>query len=225
MFDTIKGASILAMVVLFSAGNILAQEPSAEEELHVHRLKSSTTAPYDAFTYLNRVATAPGEDEPPAEFAGIVLYSRLPNVEGRMQLKVVEGFDRAAYLGYKSFMRAWPEPGNAVGNCVVCHTPATFGNDAKFVVDESGEAKVVPSLRNTQKSAEELKTIIQQKVATANRARADEIEVDESYKMIELTADDVDNLVAFVQSLVEVPEADFRDLIVNATILDTSDMM
>jgi hypothetical protein len=202
-----------------------AQEPTVEEELHVHRLKSGSTSPYDAFAYSNRVAGAPEDGQTPVEYAGNIIFSRLANIEGRIQLKVVKGFDRAEYLGYKSFLRAWPESeGIAVGNCVVCHIPPTFSNSATYVVDESGEAKAAPTLRNLKKTDAELKAILEKKVEMANKARAGGTKIDEAYALIQLTDADVDNLVKFLQSLNEVPEDHFRQLIVEATILDTSDM-
>lgn len=195
-----------------------AQEPSIEEELHIHRLKSGTTAPYDAFTYLNRVATGPIEGESVVEFAGNVIFSRLSNIEGRIQLKVVDGFRKSEYLGYKSFLRAWEEPeGVAVGNCVVCHTPPTFGSGT------AGEANAVPSLRNLKKTDAELKAIVQKKIELSEKARAGDTSVPEAYALLKLSETDVNDMVAFLKSLDEVPHEEFRDIIVRAEILDTSD--
>lgn len=218
-------------VAIFAAGAVLsvkhvyAQEETAEEHLHVHRLKSGETSPYDAFAYSNRVAGAPEVGQTPVEYAGNIIFSRLSNIEGRIQLKVVDGFQRPEYLGYKSFLRAWPESeGVAVGNCVVCHTPPTFGNTATYVVDESGQAKPAPSIRNLKKTDEELKTILQKKVEMAAKARGGDTKIDAAYQLVQLSDEDVNNLVAFLQGLKEVPEDHFRQLIVDATILDTSDM-
>jgi hypothetical protein len=219
-------AVTVSVVGILSLKSVQAQEPSVEEELHIHRLHTTTFSPYDAFTYLNRIPTAPDEGQSPAEFAGNVIFSRLSNMEGRIQIKEMEGFHRPAYLGYKSFLRAWPdEKGVAVGNCVVCHTPPNFTSGAKYIVDESGQPKAAPSLRNLKKTDAELKAIIQKKVQMAERARAGETSLDEAYKLIQLNETDVDNLVAFLKSLDEVPEDHFRQIIVESTILDTSDLL
>ncbi len=221
MKRSIKLASACA-AVMFVAGTLLsirqtqAQEKSVEEELHVHRLKSGETSAYDAFAYLNRVSAAPTQDETPVQYAGNVIFSRLANTEGRIQLKVVKGFQMPEYLGYKSFLRAWEETeGTAVGACVVCHTPAKFGGT---------DAKPAPSLRNLKKSNEELKKIVQQKVALAEKAKAGDAKIDQAYKLLVLDEKDVDNLVAFLQTLNELPHDEFRQIIVDATILDTSKM-
>jgi len=208
--------AILGVGTLWSTQQSFAQDKSVEEELHVHRLKSGETSAYDAFAYLNRVSAAPTKDETAVQYAGNVLFSRLANTEGRIQLKVVKGFDMPEYLGYKSFLRAWEETeGTAVGSCVVCHTPAKFGGT---------DAKPAPSLRNLKKSNEELKKIIQQKVALAEKAKAGDTKIDEAYKLLILSDKDVDNMVAFLQTLNELPHDEFRQIIVDATILDTSKM-
>jgi hypothetical protein len=208
--------AIFGSGVLWSMQSVRAQDKTVEEELHIHRLKAGTTSPYDAFTYLNRVADKPTTGETPVEYAGNVIFSRLANTEGRIQLKVVKGFQRPEYLGYKSFMRAWEETeGTAVGNCVVCHTPSTFGGT---------DAKPAPPLRNLKKSNEELKKIVLQKVAMAEKARGGDTKIDEAYKLVRLSEQDVDNMVAFLQSLNELPHDEFRQIVVDATILDTSDM-
>ncbi len=219
-------AAILVSGIGLSIKQANAQDETVEEHLHVHRLKSGETSPYDAFAYSNRVPGAPEEGQSATEFAGNIIFSRLTNIEGRIQLKVVEGFRKPEYLGYKSFLRAWPETeGTAVGACVVCHTPPSFsGKAATFVVDESGEAKTAPGLRNLKKTDAELKAIVEKKLQMAEKARAGGTKIDESYTYMSLTEADVDNLVAFLQGLNEVPEDHFRKLIVDATILDTSDM-
>lgn len=208
-------AALLAAGTLWSMQRVQAQDKSVEEELHVHRLKLGETSAYDAFTYLDRVPTAPTKDETPVQYAGNVIYSRLSNMEGRIQIKVPKGFGMPEYLGYKSFLRSWEEEGVGVGGCVVCHTPAKFEGTAE---------KPAPSLRNLKKSNEELKKIIQGKVAMAEKARAGDTKVDEAYKVLQLTDAEVDNLVAFLQSLTELPHDEFRQIIIDATILDTSKM-
>jgi hypothetical protein len=215
---------LVAATVIFAILSS-AYGQGVEEELGIHRLDTETFAPYDAAAYLNRIPTEPDEDATPVQYAGTVIYSRLPNIEGRVQVKILEGFDRDAYFGYKSFMRAWPDPGFGIGNCVVCHIPPTFTDGAKHVVDESGEAKMTPSLRNLNKSDEELTVILNQKVKLAEKARDGSIVIDEAYKVIELKESDVKEIVSFLQSLNEVPKEKFRQIIVDAEILDTTDII
>lgn len=222
----IRFAIIAAVGLSIPMAGSNAQDASVEEELHIHRLKSGETSPYDAFLYANRVGSGPNEGQSAVDFAGMVIFSRLSNIEGRVQLKIVDGFQRPAYLGYKTFLRAWPEiEGVAVGNCVVCHTPSHFTDSASHFVDNSGEAKETPALRNLKKTNAELESILREKLKMAEKARAGEVEIDEAYQLITLEEEDIKNLVAFLQSLNEVPEEEFRQLIVNAEILDTSDLI
>jgi len=202
-----------------------SQGQTPEEEFGVHRLESEATAPYDAVAYLNRIPLEPGEGETAVQYAGNVIYSRLANLEGRVEVKILEGFDRDAYFGYKSFMRAWPDPGNGIGSCVVCHTPGNFTDSAEHVVDETGEAKMTPSLRNLNKSDEELNAILKQKLKMAEKARESATDIDEAYKTIELKDSDIKEMVSFLQSLNEVPKEKFRQIIVDAEILDTTDII
>lgn len=219
-------SGLTALTLLAATGCVAQEEKSVEEELGVHRLQSDDTAPYDAFAYLNRIQAAPGEGQPPADYAGIILYSRLPNEEGRVQLKVVEGFDRAAYLGYKTFLRAWDDgTGLSVGACVMCHTPADFTDNAEHIMNKTFEPMITPSLRNLEKSDEEIEAAIRGKLEMAELARSGETNIDENLKLISLTDEDVTNLVAFIKSLREVSPEEFRQIIVDAEILDTTDML
>jgi len=220
LIPTACGAAIIILAFSIQA---LAQNP--EEDLSIHRLAAETTSPYDAIAYLNRIPLEPSEGQTPVQYAGAVIYSRLSNIEGRVQVKILEGFDRDAYFGYKSFMRAWPDPGQGIGNCVSCHTPANFTDDAKHIVDDSGEAKITPSLRNHKKSDKELEAIIRQKLLMAKKARDGSAKIDEAYKVIELKESDVKEMVRFLQSLNEVPKETFRKIIVEAEILDTTDII
>lgn len=214
-----------ALVALTALAGAAGADESVEEKLHVHRAQSDDTAPYDAFAYLNRIQLAPSEDQPPAEYAGLILFSRLPNVEGRIQLKIVEGFDRAAYLGYKTFLRSWDEGGPAVGACVMCHTPANFTDNAEHIMNKTYEPVITPTLRNLDKSDEEIEAAIRGKMEMAELARSGDTNIDEALKLISLGDEDVANLVAFVKSLRELPAEEYRQVIVDAEILDTSDML
>lgn len=125
----------------------------------------------------------------------------------------------------KTFLRSWDDPDFSVGNCVVCHTPTTFTNGKKYVVDESGEAKVTPTLRDMKKSGEELEKIIRHKMKMAAKAKAGEGNIDAAYKIMRLEEKDVDQLVKLMQSLDSVSKEKFRKIIVDAEILDTTDVI
>ena len=202
-----------------------AGEKSAEVDLGVHRLETTTTAPFDAFAHVNRVPQKLEEGETPASYAGVILYSRLRNIEGRIQVKVLEGFDGSAYFGFKTFLRTWQDkPEEGVGNCVSCHVPTTFSDDLEHIVDESEDAKATVSLRNLKKSDKELEAIVRGKMKMAEMAHAGKGNIDDAYKAMSLKDKDVKQLVSFLQSLNEISKGDFRQIILDAEILDTRDL-
>jgi len=90
---------------------------------YLRTLKTDLSAPWDAFASMNRIPTGPGAGETPEAYAGRV-FGRLANLEGRLQVKLVDGFDVDAYEGLKIFFRTSGE--SSVGNCVACHTPPIF---------------------------------------------------------------------------------------------------
>jgi len=221
--QSVRWLTAMCTIVTLTA---CAQEAKVESDLKIHRLESETTSPYDAFAYLNRVPDL-NEGEDPKSYAGTVLLSRLANEEGRILIKIVDGFDRSAYYGYKAFMRYWPEDEWGMGACVVCHHPPNFADagDKKYVVDSSGKAKAVPALRDTELSKKELKTIIQNKIKLAEMARAGKADnIDETYKLMQLSETDVEGIANFIRSLISTPKESYRDLILSATILDTTDI-
>jgi hypothetical protein len=221
--QSIRWLTAICMIVSMTA---CAQDAKVESELKIHRLDSENTSPYDAFAYLNRVPDI-NEGEDPKTYAGHVLLSRLANEEGRILIKIVDGFNRSAYYGYKSFMRYWPEEDLGMGGCVVCHHPPNFADagDKKYIVDSSGIAKAVPPLRNTKRSKDELKAIIEKKIKLAEMARAGKADnIDESYKLMKLSTSDVDGIAEFIRSMISTPKEGYRDLILSATILDTTDV-
>lgn len=200
-------------------------EKSAEEDLGIHRLTATTTAPFDAFAHMNRVPQELTEGETPASYSGVILYSRLRNQEGRIEVKVLKGFDGNAYYGYKNFLRTWADiDGIGVGGCISCHVPPTFSDGLEHIVDASGEAKATVSLRNLKKTDKELEAIVRSKMKMAEMARAGEGNIDDAYKATQLKDRDVKQLVAFLQSLNEIPKDKFRKIILDAEILDTTDL-
>ena len=216
--------AMLAVAAFAASGTAHAQK-SAEEELGVHRIQSTNTTTYDAWAHVDRIQPDPSEGATAEDYAGMIIFSRLSNLEGRIQVKTLKGFGRDAYLGYKAFMRAWPEPEQGVGNCVTCHTPSTFTDGASHIIDESGISKETPTLRDHHKTNADLEAIIRQKVKIALAAQAGNAQIDQAYQLIKLGDEDITNIVAFLQSLNTVTKEEFRNLILNAEILDTTDIM
>lgn len=167
-----------------------------KDKLHVHRLESSQRAAFDAFAYVNRIPLEPEADETQEDLAGRIL-GRLANQEGRVLVKLPPGMNRLAYRGFKIALGS--ETGQDFRySCVACHDIPDFA--------QTTSKPPIPSLRNRLISREELRELLK------NEAHCD----------IELDDDDVERLQAFLQSMLDVPDAKFRDLILKATALDTS---
>ena len=195
---------------------------SIEQKTKIHRLSTTKRAPFDAFVYVNRIPESPGEGESADDLSGRI-FGRLANQEGRIQLKLPPGMDRDTYIAFKTFFRYEPEGKAAVGNCAACHTPAEFTDFREHVVKKGGELKPTPSLRNLKSRSAAIKQAIIDKIAAAEQKRtgvADEI--DDAYAKINITMADVPRLVDFLNLLNDVNDSDFRNLILNATLLDTS---
>ena len=105
---------------------------------YLDTLRSSYTAPYDAFVYLNRINERLDEEgDDPVAFSGR-LFGRLANQEGRVLVKFPPGFDEEAYQGLKIFY-ATSGPAR-VGNCVACHYPPDFTDNLFHNTGVSQEA-------------------------------------------------------------------------------------
>ncbi len=93
---------------------------------YVGTLKTTDTAPYDAFAYLNRLNAGFAENDTPDDFSGRV-FGNLGNTEGRLSVKWPKPYDETAYQGLKTFYRVPGEDGTVkIGNCVACHHPPHF---------------------------------------------------------------------------------------------------
>jgi hypothetical protein len=193
---------------------------SVEEATRVHRLASTRRSAYDAFTYVNRLPEGPEEWENPIDVAGRI-FGRLANQEGRILIKVPAGMDRQSYLGFKTFFRYEGE--SAVGNCAACHTLAEFTDEKEHVVTEGGSPVKTPSLRNLRQTKVDVARVIKEKIAASEKKRSGEAgEIDETYAAMNINEEDIASLVAFLDLLNDVPDADFRNLILDVTLLDTS---
>lgn len=164
---------------------------SMEKKTGVHRLDNERRSAFDAFVYVNRIPDKPLEGETIEQFAGRI-QGRLANQEGRIQLKLPPGMDRAAYNGFKTFLG--PEGSTTRGNCVACHSPPDFAIS-------SGK-----SLRNHTWS----------KVFTV---QSESVQCTIGHPT---TKADFPNLVAFLETLGRVSDSDFRNLIIDAKVVDVT---
>ena len=191
-----------------------------ETKPKVHRLVSARRAIYDAFVYVNRIPEKPEEGEAPIDLAGRI-FGRLANQEGRVLLKLPAGMDRNSYLAFKTFFRY--EGKKQVGNCAACHSPEEFADSKTHVVTKGGKPTATPSLRNLKMGKEDLGKVILAKIAASRQKQAGEAdEIDDAYSIMRLDEADVPGLVAYLNLLIDVPDDKFRDLILEATVLDTT---
>ena len=221
--------AILLLLLAAPATTSARADESVETQMKVHRLTTAETSPYDAFAYLNRINTGLSDDESPKDFAGR-LFGRLANQEGRILLKLPTGFSPLAYDGLKTFYRTYGT--SKVGNCVACHVPPTFTDGSAHIVDSAKQARETPSLRNLGKSApylhdgsaQSLEDVLKQKIRMSEQAREDATAgIDPEYAIINITQDDIPALVEFLETMNDVGQDRFREIVMNAKILDTSD--
>ncbi len=187
---------------------------SIEENTKIHRLATTNRSVYDAFVYLNRIPEKVEEDEEILDFTARV-YSLLANQEGRILIKLPKGMNREAYLGYKTFLSTDAKVSN--GNCVVCHAPEKFTDLKEHVLSEGGKELPTPSLRNMNKRKVDVAKALRAKLAASEQPGAPK-----DYQSIKLDKDDLVHLEAFLKLLDDVEDKNFRGLILQAKVLDTS---
>jgi len=201
-----------ALACLLVSGWLPAK--SIEEKVGVHRLDNKERAPYDAFIYVNRIPSKAEEGEEILDFTARV-YSRLTNQEGRILIKLPPGMNREAYLGYKTFLSTDAKVSN--GNCVACHAPEKFTDLKEHVLSEGAKALPTPSLRNMNKRNVNIAKVLRAKLIAAREPGASK-----DYQLIKLNKDDLTHLEAFLKQLNDVDDKNFRELIIKAKVLDTS---
>ena len=207
----------LLLIALASPASGAEPPKTVESRTKVHRLKSANRSIYDAFVYLNRLPETPQDGERASDFAGRV-YGRLANQEGRILIKLPPSMNRSAYRGYKTFMGS--EGDERVRNCVSCHTPSAFKDAGAHVTSRSGEAKPTPSLRNLKRSNAELAEILRAKIVASWQRQTGASKIDAAYDSMAVTEKDIPDLVAFLKTLRDVPDARFRQLIIEAEVTD-----
>lgn len=194
---------------------------SIESKTRIHRLATTKRSTFDAFSYINRIPEKPYEDEDAEAYTGRI-FGRLANQEGRILLKAPPGMDRLAYEGYKTFLRS--EGDASVGNCAACHTPPAFTDGKSHVVSNGGKAQPTPSLRNLTKRKIDLPKTLQHKLATSRQKQLGKAgNVSDAYAAMKLSERDLAALAAFLKLLDDVPDERFRELILKAQVIDTSE--
>ena len=166
-----------------------------EKQMQIHRLETKKRSRFDAFAYLNRIPLERESDETLDELSGRIL-GRLANQEGRVLVKLPSEMKRDAYQGFKIALNS----GQALhaGNCFSCHQLPSCSLTTSN--------PVTPSLRNASFSMKQLRQAMKTN----------------SHRNIQLDEKDLSQLLALLQTLKDVPDADFRNLILNATVLNTS---
>ena len=212
-----------ALLILGAPPVAGAQEKSVEEQTKIHRFSNTKRAVYDAFTYVNRIPEKLEEGESSLNLSGRI-FGRLMNQEGRILLKLPPGMNKESYLAFKTFFRY--EGAAQVGNCAACHVPAEFTDAREYVVTKGGSPAATPSLRNLKGRNVDIAKAIRGKIAASNQKRSGEAdEIDDAYAKMNITEKDIAGLVAFLDLLNDGPESGFRDLILKAELLDTSDLL
>jgi molybdopterin/thiamine biosynthesis adenylyltransferase len=92
------------------------------------------------------------------------------------------------------------------------------------VISRGGTAKPTPSLRNLGKRKVDLRKILLQKIEAAKQKQQGEADdISDAYLEMRLSEQDVPGLVAFLRLLEDGPDNRFRQSIIDAKVLDTSE--
>ena len=128
--------------------------------------------------------------------------------------------DMQAYEGLKMFLEY--QGANGVGNCAACHIPPDFSDGKSYVVTKGGSVKPTPSLRNVMKRRVDLRKALLRKLEASQQKRSGEAnEVSDNYSAMDFTEQDITVLIAFLKLLDDVSDERFRELILNAKVLNT----
>lgn len=177
-----------------SASASLAAERRSDTTASVHRLESTQRSVFDAFVYVNRIPIVAEEGETADDLAGRIL-GRLANQEGRVLIKLPPGMTRQAYRGFKVGLEAGDGP--HAGRCFSCHQLPDLSS--------STLAKPIPSLRNLAEPQHK-------NFGLAIRS--------EAHAGIVIDAKDVADINAFLKTLTDVSDSEFRQLIIDARVVD-----
>ena len=190
-----KGESYVRILDYVASGGRAVSEPAEPGPgTAIHRLDTDRRSPFDAFAYVNRIPVKQEQGESAQQFAGRI-HGRLANQEGRVQLKLPEGMDRSAYVGFKTFLGSEGNP--KITNCNACHQVGRFGIDGGS------------SLRGWKPDVD----ILRRHVAEVKKS---------GHQGLAIREEDLSTLTAFLGSLREVPVEQFRKIIVEAEVTDVA---
>lgn len=209
----------LKKVALQMHSSVLKESPiwgeSQSDDVRIHRLKSEKRSRFDAFAYVNRIPLTRDNEETADDLSGRIL-GRLANQEGRVQIKLPPGMSRLAYDGFKIALESGK--GLHFGNCFQCHhLPELAGQLKKDRIQKDRIQKdqkqkgqkqkgQTPSLRNGKLSIEQLSKVL----------------ANENHRDIRLDQADVKRVFAFLNTLTDVSDSEFRNLIIKSTVLDST---
>jgi len=207
-------------LLFFLVATSSAQDDSIEKSTKIHRLSGTERSIFDAFVYINRIPERAEEGESTIEIAGRI-FGRLANQEGRILLKLPPGMTQDAYLGYKTFLQYEGKTG--IGNCVVCHTLSSFTDQKRHVVTRGGIAIETPSLRNMKRRKVDIEKVVMAKLTAAKQKQAGMAnDIDDAYSKMKWGKKEAKHLIAFLYTLNDVSDEDFRELILKSELLDMS---
>ena len=217
----LRGQKSLYCIEDQAAGKTSSTEKTGiEKKTRIHRLATTKRSVFDAFSYVNRIPEKPYDDETAEEFAGRI-FGRLANQEGRVLLKAPPGMSQQAYDGFKTFLRY--EGTVSVGNCSACHTLSDFNDGELHIVTKDGKAKHTTSLRNITEHGVDVRAALNRKLEASRLKKAGAADrISDEYSTMQLSAENVSNLIAFLKLLDDVSDERFRELILEASVLDTS---
>lgn len=161
----------------------------------IHGLDSQRRSRFDAFAYINRIPVETEDGESQTELSARIA-SRLANQEGRVLIKLPPEMNHYTYYGFR--LAAASTESSAMGKCVACHTMPSFS--------DLSQKPAVTSMRNRSYSLGRLQSLL----------------ANEAHKDIKLDKQETIKILAFLYSLKDLSQEDFREAVLEATVLDTS---
>ncbi len=160
----------------------------------INQLDAERQTTFDAFAYVNRIPVLPNEGESQESLSHRVL-SRLANQEGRVLVKLPPEMNRYTYRGFKLAVES--ADSSSAGRCIRCHHLPDFARE-----DKMGGA--VPTLRNKSYSLPKLESLLQ----------------NQTHRHIMLDKTQRIELLAFIYSLKDLPDYQFRKAILETNVLE-----
>ncbi|MEM7315439.1 MAG: hypothetical protein AAF497_20040, partial [Planctomycetota bacterium] len=214
------GASFVRILEWVAKEAGLEKTSSIEKKTRIHRLQTHQRSLFDAFAYVNRIPTKPNEGESPEDLAGRI-YGRLANQEGRVLVKLPDGFSLEAYHGFKTFLGS--EGDAQVTNCVSCHALPDFSDSREHVTNADAPGTKTVALRNLRRTDSQIRETIQSKIDLGIKKKATAgLSVDPACGRMDIGSADIPSLIAFLKTLHDVDDDQFRKLILSAQVVDVT---